>query len=154
MYERVIEIIVYIVNELRTDHTLNDSAEFKLLSQKLVNDGYTESEISFAFSWILEKVKIDSIGNNQVPLFRTHRILHDFEKLAISPGAYGYLIQLRELELIDDIEMEQIIEKALLADDNPVSIGEMKEIVSSLIFKQEDIMEGSLFLLDNSYNVH
>ena len=154
MYERVIEIIVYLVNELRTDPTSTNNSQFKLLSQELTDNGYTESEINFAFSWILEKVKIDSANKNQLPFIRSHRILHDFEKLAISSGAHGYLIQLRELDLIDDVEMEQIIEKALLSENNPVSVNEIKEIVSSLIFNQEDIMDGSLFLLDNSYNVH
>ena len=154
MYERVIEIIAYIVNELSTDHTLEDSGKFDVLSQKLADNGYTESEINFAFSWILEKAKFDSTNETEVPLIRSHRILHDFEKLAISPGAYGYLIQLHELELIDDMEMEQIIEKALLSDSSPVSVNEMKDIVANLIFKPNDIMEGSLFLLDNTYNVH
>ena len=52
MYERVIEIIVYIVNELRSERIWEDSDKLKLISQKLADDGYTESEINYAFSWI------------------------------------------------------------------------------------------------------
>lgn len=151
MNERVMEIIVYIVTEMRTSHVLEDSGQFLDLSKKLFDSGYTESEINFAFSWILEKVKSDATDKAED---HSHRILHDFEKVAISPAAYGYLIQLRELDLIDEVEMEYIIEKALLSESNPVTVAEMKEIVSALIFKPYDVMEGSFFMLDTSYNVH
>jgi uncharacterized protein Smg (DUF494 family) len=152
MNERVIEIIVYIVKEMGVNHTWQDADEFKNLSQKLVDDGYSENEINFALSWILEKFKQ---GNLEQADDKSQRILHDFEKLAISPAAYGYLIQLREFDLIDNLEMEQIIEKALLeSTENMVSLGDMKRIVNNMIFRTEDLMDGSFFLIDNSYNVH
>jgi len=154
MNERVMEIIVYIVNEMRENQQWGDSKQFKVLTQKLAESGYSQSEINFAFSWVLEKVDTGGTTTREVPVIRSHRILHDFEKLAISTGAYGYLIQLREFDLIDDMELEKIIEKALLSDNNPVTLKEMKEIVASSIFKPEDIIEGSFFLIDNSYNVH
>lgn len=154
MNERVIEIIAYIVNEMSTKHLGEDGSDFQILSQKLADYGYTQKEISVAFSWLLEKAKFNSQNKPKFPLSHTHRILHDFEKMAISPDAQGYLIQLCEFDLIDNTEMEQIIEKALLSGNNPVSINEMKEIVASVIFKPEDIMESSFFLLDNAYNVH
>jgi uncharacterized protein Smg (DUF494 family) len=154
MSERVIEIIAYIVNEITTG-TIDDGScegqEFKLLSQKLAASGYTENEISFAFSWLLEKEKVK---NHHLPLNHSHRILHDFEKLAISPEAYGYLIQLYEFDVIDQMEMEQIIEKAMLSNNCPVSICEIKEIVTSTIFRPENEMENSFFLLERTYNVH
>jgi len=154
MYERVIEIIVYIVNELRTHHAIADNKQFESLSRKLVDDGYTENEISFAFSWIFEKIKLDTHRESKTSVIRTHRILHEFEKIAISTSAYGYLIQLREFDLIDDWEMEMIIERALLSERTPVSESEIKDIISSVVFKPDDMIEGSLFLLDKSYNVH
>jgi uncharacterized protein Smg (DUF494 family) len=155
MNERVMEIIVYIVNEMRSNQLFEDSNEFKLLSQKLEDSGYSQSEISYAFSWVLEKVNAELTPEEQdVQSPQTHRMLHDFEKLAISTHAYGYLIQLRELGLIDEMEMEQVIEKALLSENNPVNVHEMKQIVSQTLFKSDEITEGSFFLLDNSYNVH
>lgn len=155
MNERVMEIIVYIVNEMRSNQLWEDSNQFKLLSQKLEDSGYSQSEISYAFSWVLEKVNAEMTPETQnVQAPQTHRMLHDFEKLAISTNAYGYLIQLRELGLIDEMEMEQVIEKALLSETNPVTAHEMKLIVSQTLFKSDEITEGSFFLLDNSYNVH
>ena len=155
MNERVIEIIVYIVNEMHENHSIEDGDGFKSLSQKLSKDGYSENEISFAFSWILDKFDEDQQEKSKNAKRKSQRILHDFEKIAISPAAHGYLIQLKEFDLIDNIEMEQIIERALLSSsEDMVSLLEMKRIVSATIFKPEDIMDGSFFLLDNSFNVH
>ncbi|MBN2011135.1 DUF494 family protein [candidate division KSB1 bacterium] len=156
MNERVMEIIAYIVKEMESNQALNDGDGFKVLTQKLEDDGYSQTEINFAFSWIFEK--IDNKGKNDefsVAARRSQRLLHDFEKIAISPAAYGYLIQLREFELIDPVEMEQIIEKALLhSTESMVSLHDMRRIVANMIFRPDDIMEGSFFLIDNSYNVH
>lgn len=155
MNERVVEIIAYIVNEMNAGSFESDEAyELKNLSQKLVDSGYTENEISFAFSWILEKGKMNQSPKTRFSLKQSHRILHDFEKVSITPEAYGYLIQLCEFDLIDQMEMEQIIEKAVLSSSSPVSISEMKDIVSTTIFKPEEEMESSFFLLEKTYNVH
>ncbi len=155
MSERVMEIIAYIVKEMESNQALNDGESFKLISQKLVDDGYSESEINSAFSWIFEKMDATDEENVPAPSQNSQRMLHDFEKVAISPTAYGYLIQLREFDLINTMEMEQIIEKALLASgERMVSLNDMRRIVASMIFRPDDLMEGSFFLLDNSFNVH
>ncbi len=148
------EIIVFIMNEMRTDHLVMDRRHFNLLSKKLTDNGYTESEITNAVTWVLEKVSSEVESKKELPVQHSYRILHDFEKLTISPEAYGYLIQLRELDLINDMEMEQVIDKAMLADLSPVTLATMKEIVAETIFRPADLIEGSFFLLDNISNVH
>ena len=50
--------------------------------------------------------------------------------------------------------MEQIIEKAILSKNGPVSLNEMKDLVSSIVFRLDDSCNSSFFLLDNAYNVH
>ncbi len=61
MQERIVEIIVYLVIEFVQ---INDLHEVDMSS--LTRDGYTQNEISKAFSWIFERMigLKNSIGNN------------------------------------------------------------------------------------------
>lgn len=148
------EIIVYLVNEMRSRQMSTTNAMFETMSHKLAKNGYTENEINLAVTWVLEKMEIDADGIAHFPSLRSYRLLNEFEKLAISPGAYGYLIQLRELDLIDEMELEQVIERALILDKRPISAALMKEIVVATLFQQDDLNDGSFFLLDDNMNIH
>ena len=107
------------------------------LSVDLLKEGYTESEIDMAFTWLFEKVDISGRGMESLcsPLPHTpYRQLNYSEKLVIRPAAHGYLLQLRSLDLIDDAQMEQIIEQAMLLGDNSVDREDIEDIVAVIMF--------------------
>lgn len=132
MQERIIEIIVFILSEIKfKNKSLNDVS-----LTMLENMGFSKSEVNAAFSWLfdrlylLEKNKISGDKRN------TFRILHNIEKYIFSPQAYGYLLQLRELEIIDDIDLESIID-VLMSSTQSVDIDEINSFISSIILKRE-----------------
>ncbi len=53
MQERIVEIILFLVNELRSNKRLSD-----VDVSSLTRDGYTQSEISSAFSWLFERLSV------------------------------------------------------------------------------------------------
>ncbi len=53
MHERIVEIILFLVNELKSNKQLSE-VDVSLLSQ----NGYTQSEISTAFSWLFERMSV------------------------------------------------------------------------------------------------
>ena len=58
MNERVVEILIYIMSEIRSNRKV--SSKLDILSKNLIQQGYTESEISSAFTWLLARLKNDS----------------------------------------------------------------------------------------------
>jgi uncharacterized protein Smg (DUF494 family) len=149
--ERVVEIIVYIMSEMRLNQQTIRNMNFKVISKKLSDDGYTEKEINSALTWMIEKFKADKkMADSTTP----YRLLHEFEKMTITPEAYGYLIQLQQLGLVNEIEIEQVIERAMITEIVPVTLNQMKEIVSAIIFKPVDLSDSSFFIMDDSFNVH
>jgi len=149
--ERVVEIIVYIMSEMRLNQQTIRNMNFKVISKKLSDDGYTEKEINSALTWMIEKFKADK---KKTDAATPHRLLHEFEKMTIAPEAYGYLIQLQQLGLLNEIEIEQVIERAMITEIVPVTLNQMKEIVSAIIFKPVDLSDTSFFIMDDSFNVH
>lgn len=135
MEDKIVELIIYILKEIKTlEINLQD-----VDTRKLEKLGYSKSEMNVAFSWLFDKLCLRDLGLgslDETP--HSFRILHEVEKLAISPDAYGYLIQLRELNIISESYIEDIIDKIMMTQSHPIELDEMKEIVSSFIFVTDE----------------
>jgi uncharacterized protein Smg (DUF494 family) len=152
MQERIVEIIVYLIHEMQTDKRLGE-IDLRALSER----GYTQNEISTAFSWLFDKIHLgDNIlarGGRSQP--HSHRVLHDSERTVITPQGYGYLLELRELRLLDDMDIELAIDRIMMAGFGSVGIDEMKSVIASIIFDYDDSNRiGSRLMLNSKDTIH
>jgi len=133
MKEKVIEILVYLMSEVQENKRLSDVDLGDLKSQ-----GYTQSEISAAFSWLYDTMRITDgvLTRATKPGLGSRRVLNEAEKIVFSTESQGYLIQLRELELLDDQDLEGVIERAMIAGYERLSVDELREIVASVLFSK------------------
>lgn len=136
MGTNVIDLIVYLVNRMKAGDTLGD---IKLESPNV----YNRAEISAAYSWVIQKresgelesiIRRDKHSHTYLP----PRILHFAERMVISPGAYGFLLELLNLGLIDYATLEKIIEAVMLNATERVSLDKIKETVSGIILSADD----------------
>lgn len=155
MNERVVEILVYIMNQIRSNK--GDLNQLEVLSQDLLNRGYSQNEISSAFSWLLDKIRnnFEELVKNSGPSSSfSFRILHDLEQMIITPEAFGYLLQLKALELLDDYDVEQIIERAMMLGTTQVDLDQLKAIIASVISQQNSTFDGDAFPGDETPIIH
>jgi uncharacterized protein Smg (DUF494 family) len=147
MHERIVEIILFLVNELKSNKQLSD-VDVSLLSQ----NGYTQSEISTAFSWLFERLSVgESLLSSGSAAPSSHRMLNDAEKMVIHPDAYGYVLQCHQLGLLNNSDIETIVERIMAAGFSTVGINEMKSFVAGLLFDTENPSgsNGHIFLGNN-----
>jgi uncharacterized protein Smg (DUF494 family) len=134
MQERVVEIILFLVNELRSNKRLND-----VDVSSLTRDGYTQSEISSAFSWLFERLSVGkAITDVTSGASTSHRMLNDTEKMVVGSQAFGYLIQCQQLGLLNNMDVETIIERIMMAGFAAVGLPEMKSFVAGYLFDLEN----------------
>jgi uncharacterized protein Smg (DUF494 family) len=150
MYERIMEIILLLVNELKTDKRLSD-IDVAFLSRS----GYTDSEISSAFSWLFDRLSttqsaMEGKGASEFSI----RVLHDAERLVITPEAYGYLLQWHALGLLSNEEMEMIIERIMAAGFSTVGESEMKSFLAGILFDQDQQEGRGRVSLSGSDTIH
>jgi len=130
MQERIVEIILYLVNELKSHKRLSD-VDVSSLEQ----DGYTPSEISSAFSWLFERISVgQALTTPTAGDSASHRLLNDVEKTVIHPQAAGYLMQCQQLGIISNMDVEAIIERIMVAGFSSVGLTEIKSFVASYLF--------------------
>lgn len=119
------------------------------LSSALKNMGYAEYEITTAYNWFLDK--FDDTPEQYFSSFpATHlsnRILTPVERGRISPDAYGFLIKLMSMSLINDEQFEFILERTAMFESESIALDQIKMIVSSVVFEDLDDLD-NLSILD------
>ena len=80
--------------------------------------------------------------------------MHDLERLVISPAGYGYLLQLKHLGILDDAEIEQVIERAMMVGATRLPEEAIKSLVASTMFNFDGMRDGAFFVLEDNAVVH
>lgn len=146
LYEKIIEIIVYLLGELKKNRQLGE-IDLNNLSKL----GYTQNEINTAFGWIYSKIYAgEKIFNEENLKNRSFRVLHDVEKNVITPEAFGYLIQLRELGLITDMDIEVMIDKIMLSAYNKIDLEDIKGYIAAYLLDIDDMTNSNRRIMINT----
>ena len=152
MKEKVVEILVFIMSEIQDNKRISEIDLSDLKSK-----GYTQSEISAAFSWLYDNMQLNQTNATRSgkPVRGSRRILHDAEKFVLSTESQGYLIQLYELGVLDEKDLETVIERAMVAGYEKLSVGELREIIASVLFSK-DVGDGGAnrSMLDSGDTIH
>jgi len=137
MQERIIEILVYLLNELNREHIQKNKLS---LTNTLTMKGYTETEINLAFAWIFNHLKrpISGKGDHEHSISDEMDQFADADQLIISPEAYGYLLHLLDLGIMKDNEVEMFVERALAYGKDAINVDDLKSIVATIIFGMEN----------------
>ncbi len=151
MKERVVEILVYLMFEIESNKRLSEIDVVDLKEK-----GYTPSEISAAFSWLYDNFPVQDgrVTLQGIPSRESRRLLHDAEKLIMSTEAQGYLMQLYELGLIDNRDMEGVLERAITSGFEKLTIGEIQEIIASVLFAKSNRWNERRFAINNNDTIH
>src|SRR3990172_1694310 len=129
MNNRIIEILTYIMKEIQENSV--DGLDLQLIVDLLADQGFSQDEIKRAMIWLMNHGdNLDRSINKKNsgiprPLWRQ---LNDFERDAISPSAFGYLVHLRELDLLSDDDMETIIDRAVKIQLPHMNIEDMQDL--------------------------
>lgn len=138
MPERIIEAIIILLSKLQENQIVN---AYVNLSKELSTQGYTESEINLAFSWIFNHLKKDRSYDFQDDDFVAleDEFMDDPNEQILSPEAYGYLMQIVQLGMLSDNQVEEVIEKAVEKGGSAISTDEVKSIVANVLFDSDRI---------------
>lgn len=151
MKERVVEILMYLMSEIEANKRLSE-----VNLDDLTNRGYTQSEISAAFSWLYDNLPVQDgkVLLQERASRSSRRQLHHAEKMLLTTDAQGYLMQLYELGLLDAADFENVIERAMLSGFEKLSVQEIQEIAAAVIFAKPRRDEGGHSVLNNNETIH
>jgi len=152
MKEKVVEILVYLMSEMQEDKKITD-----IEIRDLKTRGYTQSEISAAFSWLYDNFDMSQGVATRAGKASavSKRILHDVEKVVLSTESQGYLIQLREIGLLEDQDVEAVIDRAMVAGYEKLTLAELRVIVASVLIAKAGSERGlNRSMLNSKDTIH
>jgi uncharacterized protein Smg (DUF494 family) len=147
MQDKIVEIIVYILSEIKNLEQINE-----IDLERLAKIGYTENEINTAFAWLYSKInRGENIFKGKKESTKSKRFFHEAEKNTLTTEAMGYLMMLMELGLLSDDDEEVILDKIFYSGLQKIELVELKSIIASLILDLENKSEklDRLFLQNN-----
>lgn len=156
--ERIMEILVFLLSEMRSKKALTE-IDLMPLSQR----GFSQTEISAAFSWLFDKLATDQSAPEGPMVFAapmrsrslSHRVYHDVERSVIGSAAQGYLMQMHELGIMGDFDIEFVIDRIMMAGVQSVSLEEVRELVCGTVLGFEDAPKAhSRVMLSGTDRVH
>lgn len=129
MDQRIVEILMYVIGQIRSHRMEREEVEG--LSDDLLKRGFTPREVATALSFFIERFqkRTQHEARDSIEPPRAHRVLHAVEKLFIKPDAYGYLLQLCHLGVLDAEDLEAVLERVLIIGDMSIDRTEVKRVV-------------------------
>ncbi len=151
MQEKIVELIVFLMREIRQTHDIS-----KVDVSKLTDNGYSQSEISTALSWIYDKMNLrEPLKRVKSSHARSYRIFHEAERQILTKDARGFLVEMYELGLIDHLDMENIIERSLMSGLNVIDRNEVKSVAATVLFESNSLSKpGSRIMLNSSDTIN
>jgi Smg protein len=129
--ERVLAIVSLIAQYLLEESEL--PSEDALVSE-LLSVGFEAEEISAAFVW-MENLSLQPRPQPALTLaLPTHRVFTADERRSLSTEARGFLVRLRSLGILDQAMEEEIIERAMHAAEDGLTLKEFKTIAALTLF--------------------
>ena len=148
MNERIIDLILYLVSQIRKNTPI-DSIDVKVLSA----DGYTDAEIGAAFSWIADQESFRPL--EQMMRRPGFRVLHEAERAIFPPDTYGYLLQLLEIGILNDIDLENLINRMHISGSLPLSVRDIKDLLPMVLAERdEERFAGTRIMLNAHDTTH
>ncbi len=152
--ERVLAIVNLIAKYVlgTDDKPINEQD----LVAELMSVGFEAEEISDAFSW-MESVALQIPSTEaSAPLSLeqpTYRIYSREEQQSLSSEAIGFLVRIRAMGLINDEAQEEVIDRAIKAAEDPITLQEIKMIAAlTMLSRSNNLWQREIdCLLENDW---
>ena len=150
MDDRVLEIVFYLMDYLHDGHS--QVSNLSDVSLDLRGLGFSDEEISQAYSWILEHFQSSREQLYSAIPEKTDsvRVLTDMERTLLTLDAHALLVRLTESRLINPLQFEETLERCAIFGQQPVSVDHLKLIISLVAFGEHENLDRTPLFGDDS----
>ncbi|OGB27571.1 MAG: hypothetical protein A3I66_06775 [Burkholderiales bacterium RIFCSPLOWO2_02_FULL_57_36] len=140
------DVLVYLYETYYRPDACPDS---EALVKKLSAIGFEEEEISKALGWLTDLAATANVFSNQTtqqaPSSVGFRIYASREQEVMGTAAIGFIQFLESAKVLNPIQREIVIERALAARETQISLDKLKVIVLMVLWSQGKEPDGLMF---------
>jgi Smg protein len=140
------DVLVYLYETYYRPDACPDS---EALAKKLSAVGFEDDEISQALDWLTDLAETSNAlsdpSQQQIAFSSGTRIYVAREVDALGVPAVGFIQFLESAKLINPVQREIIIERAIATDEEPIALDKLKVIVLMVLWSQGKEPDGLMF---------
>jgi Smg protein len=128
------EVLVFMFENYFTTHSLPENKE---LTQELVAAGFKKTDIEGAFKWYQEMKSV--LDTNEKRYSHQHTAMRAFthaERKKIDVESLGFVTFLQQANVLDDVERDLIIDRAMALKQHEIKIEEMRWIAMIALWEK------------------
>lgn len=131
--DRILEIVFFLMDRMRENSGM--LASVNDLSEDLRDLGYSEDEISVAFTWLADRVRSSggAVFADFPHLPQSHRIFTPQERLHLTGEAQSLIVSMANIGLVDTEQLEMILDRAQVYGTRPVGADQIKWLTSRVL---------------------
>ena len=141
MNDRILEIVFYLMDylhegQVRESNLSDVSVDLKWL-------GFSEEEITRAYSWMLEHYQggRERLYSAFPDKTSSVRVLTELERALLTAEAHGLLVRLTESDLVGREHFEEILDRCAVFAERPVTADHVKLIVSLVVMGEHENLD-------------
>ncbi|HTN66355.1 MAG TPA: DUF494 domain-containing protein [Burkholderiaceae bacterium] len=119
------------------------------LARKLSAAGFEQDEIAQALGWLtdLAEIKHEFVGRpaQQTPFSSGIRIYAEVELNLLGTAVVGFIQFLESAKMLNPVQREIVIERALAASESPLTLDKLKVIVLMVLWSEGKEPDGLMF---------
>jgi uncharacterized protein Smg (DUF494 family) len=149
--DRTIDILLEIAPEILKKISLQ-----RINTKRLEQIGYSKTEISYALTLLLDKNPNAFKKSKKKLQDSFFRVLNQDEKKLFSKEAFKDVIILQAIGLIDENDLNELIDRAMIYYNESISQPELRQIISTMLGGEEsfDIDTGLRISLKRDEKIH
>lgn len=145
------EVLVFIFENYYANHASPDD---KVMEQELSAAGFEQSDILGAFDWFQEmKSMLNTSGKHYAHSQTAMRMFTKNEIKKINTESLGFIIFLQQADVINDVERDLIIDRAMALKQRKIGIEETRWITMMALWNKGREKDYS-FVEDALFNPH
>ena len=140
MEERIFTILLIMARGLITGNDLTEDRSDITLT--LTARGFMDEEVNEAYEWFEEiNTPLDIDVDEKMNDIKSNRILSPEESFRVRPAAFGYLIKLKNMGIIDAVLLEEILTKVQNCGFDEIGLDEVRLLTILTLYKRDRISD-------------
>jgi uncharacterized protein Smg (DUF494 family) len=136
--QRAVRVLRRLAERLEA-YLAGDDMVFDTLGERLDEEGFGPDDLDAAI-WMLRGLGepgVAAIELDGVPGSHAQRILSSEERAAVSPEAWGYLLELRRRGSLDASQIERVLDRVTESGEGPIDVAQAREIATRIAMQAD-----------------
>ena len=143
------EVLVFMFENYFAHHTMPDA---DVMGQELSAAGFEQTDIDGAFDWYDEmKYRLTQPDNKYSHQYSSMRVFSETELKKINTESIGFVMFLQQANVINDMERDLIVDRAMALKQQEITVEEMRWITMIALWN-EGREKDYLFVEDAFFN--